>query len=149
MWKNFDIRYIQTRWTTFQYEQTNDDELWIAWENNIFAEQCNKLHWCNLSVTSVSSYKNITLQCRVICQPHTYWWLRIKSFCSFPVTVDKNWEWQWSAQILLAHSPVKWKHLDVANALAIPWSSGGKVTTSVARNTQPSSTPSDSLVWTK
>jgi hypothetical protein len=52
--KKSDIRYIQTRWATFQPEQTgNDNELWITWENNISAEQRYQLHWCNLSVTSV------------------------------------------------------------------------------------------------
>ena len=141
MRKNSDTRYIQTRWAKFQSEQTDcdddDDELWIAWGNNIFGIQQNQLCWCNLSVTSVTSYKNMTK------------WLKIKSFCSFPVTVDKNCEWQWSAQILLVYSPVKWKHLDGANAFAIPWPSGGKVTTSVARNMRPSSTPSNSSVWMK
>ena len=46
MRKNSDIRYIQTRWATFQPEQTDedDDELRTAWENNIFAIQQNQLH---------------------------------------------------------------------------------------------------------
>ena len=57
----------------------------------VVAEQQTQLHWCNLSVTSVTYYNIIMLQCRLTCQPHTYWWLRIKSFCrSFPVSVNKN-----------------------------------------------------------
>ena len=38
----------------------DDDELWIAWGNNIFGIQQYQLHWYNLSVTSVTSYKNMT-----------------------------------------------------------------------------------------
>jgi len=63
-----------------QPEQTDDDELWIAWENNVFAKQLNKLHWFNVSVTSVIYYKKIMLQCRLIRKPHTYWQLRPKVF---------------------------------------------------------------------
>jgi hypothetical protein len=129
---------------------TDDDKLSIAWENNVCAKQPNQLHWFNVSVTSVTNYKKIMLQYRLICKPHTYRRLRLKSFCrSFPVTINKNYMWQWSVQTLLAYSPPRWKHLDVENAFAIPWPYGGKVTTSVARNTLPSSTPSDSSVWMK
>jgi len=98
----------------------------------------------------VTYYKKIMPQCRLICQPQTYWRLRLKSFCiSFPVTVNKNDVWKWSAQTLLVYPPLKWRHLDVENAFAIPWPSGGKVTTSAARNTRPSSMPSNSFVWKK
>jgi hypothetical protein len=80
MKKNCDIRDIQMRCATFQPEQTGDydGELWIAWANNVFAEQHNHLHWCNLSMTcNVSMYVDMSLS---VCQHHTYWWLRIKKF---------------------------------------------------------------------
>jgi hypothetical protein len=99
MRKNADIRYIQMRWATFQPEQTDDydDKLWIAWVNNIFAEQRNHLHWCNLSMTSVTYYKNVMFQCSLIylsvSLTHTDDW-DLKSFRrSFPVTVNTNCEW--------------------------------------------------------
>jgi hypothetical protein len=121
MKKNSDIRNIQMRWATFQPEQTDDydGELWIAWANNVFAEQWNHLHWCNLSMTSVSYYKNVMFQCRLIClsvclSASHILMTKNYSFCrSFPVTVNKNCEWQWSAQILLVYSPPTLRYLDV------------------------------------